>query len=138
MSRKENALDLAKFVDKGVRVKLSGGREGSCLTASSPPLSGTYRAACLADLCNARCAPACMPLSSMTRSGQRAVEGVLKGYDQLLNLVMDETVEYLRGDGNCCVPAYVPVLHSALRRHCREQKPVHAAYVQLALHSEVL
>lgn len=28
MSRKENALDLAKFIDKGVRVKLSGGREG--------------------------------------------------------------------------------------------------------------
>lgn len=28
MSRKENALDLAKFVDKAVRVKLSGGREG--------------------------------------------------------------------------------------------------------------
>ncbi len=29
MSKKENALDLAKFVDKGVRVKLSGGREGA-------------------------------------------------------------------------------------------------------------
>jgi hypothetical protein len=29
MSRKENALDLAKFVDKSVRVKLSGGREGA-------------------------------------------------------------------------------------------------------------
>ena len=28
MARKENALDLAKFIDKGVRVKLSGGREG--------------------------------------------------------------------------------------------------------------
>ena len=28
MSRRENAVDLAKFVDKGVRVKLSGGREG--------------------------------------------------------------------------------------------------------------
>lgn len=26
-----------------------------------------------------------------------AVSGVLKGYDQLLNLVLDETVEYLRG-----------------------------------------
>ena len=26
-----------------------------------------------------------------------AVEGVLKGYDQLLNLVLDETVEYTRG-----------------------------------------
>ncbi|KAK9845970.1 hypothetical protein WJX81_007226 [Elliptochloris bilobata] len=51
MSRKENALDLAKFIDKGVRVKLSGGRE---------------------------------------------VEGTLKGYDQLLNLVLDETTEFLR------------------------------------------
>ena len=28
----------------------------------------------------------------------RAVEGVLKGYDQLLNLVLDETVEYARGE----------------------------------------
>jgi LSM domain len=28
-----------------------------------------------------------------------AVQGVLKGYDQLLNLVMDETVEFLRGKG---------------------------------------
>lgn len=27
-----------------------------------------------------------------------AVSGVLKGYDQLLNLVLDETVEYLRGE----------------------------------------
>lgn len=27
-----------------------------------------------------------------------AVEGILKGYDQLLNLVLDETVEYLRGE----------------------------------------
>jgi U6 snRNA-associated Sm-like protein LSm7 len=26
---KESAVDLAKFVDKGVRVKLAGGREGN-------------------------------------------------------------------------------------------------------------
>ena len=26
-----------------------------------------------------------------------AVEGLLKGYDQLLNLVLDETQEYLKG-----------------------------------------
>lgn len=26
------------------------------------------------------------------------VSGVLKGYDQLLNLVLDEAVEYLRGE----------------------------------------
>ncbi|PNW84921.1 hypothetical protein CHLRE_03g164101v5 [Chlamydomonas reinhardtii] len=48
---KESAVDLAKFIDKGVRVKLAGGRE---------------------------------------------VQGILKGYDQLLNLVIDEAVEYLR------------------------------------------
>jgi hypothetical protein len=34
MSRKENALDLAKFVDKSVKVKLSGGREGGLLRKS--------------------------------------------------------------------------------------------------------
>lgn len=31
----------------------------------------------------------------------RAVEGVLKGYDQLLNLVLDETTEFLRGAQPC-------------------------------------
>lgn len=27
-----------------------------------------------------------------------SVHGVLKGYDQLVNLVLDDTMEYLRGD----------------------------------------
>ncbi|CAH2045548.1 unnamed protein product, partial [Thlaspi arvense] len=49
--RKETVLDLAKFVDKGVQVKLTGGRQ---------------------------------------------VTGTLKGYDQLLNLVLDEAVEFVR------------------------------------------
>jgi U6 snRNA-associated Sm-like protein LSm7 len=51
MPPKETVLDLGRFIDKGVRVKLSGGRE---------------------------------------------VKGTLKGYDQLLNLVLDECVEYMR------------------------------------------
>ncbi|CAL9098076.1 hypothetical protein MUK42_11887 [Musa troglodytarum] len=50
-SRKETVLDLAKFIDKGVQVKLTGGRQ---------------------------------------------VTGTLKGYDQLLNLVLDEATEFLR------------------------------------------
>ncbi len=29
--------------------------------------------------------------------GGREVEGVLKGYDKLDNLVLDDTIEYLRG-----------------------------------------
>ncbi|KAM0858358.1 hypothetical protein ACQ4PT_047882 [Festuca glaucescens] len=49
--RKETVLDLAKFVDKGVQVKLTGGRQ---------------------------------------------VTGTLKGYDQLLNLVLDEAIEFER------------------------------------------
>ncbi|XP_043690676.1 sm-like protein LSM7 [Telopea speciosissima] len=49
--RKETVLDLAKFVDKGVQVKLTGGRQ---------------------------------------------VTGILKGYDQLLNLVLDGATEFLR------------------------------------------
>ncbi|GMH37435.1 hypothetical protein BSKO_05308 [Bryopsis sp. KO-2023] len=51
MSKKESAVDLARLVDKPVRVKLAGGRE---------------------------------------------VTGTLRGYDQLMNLVIDETAEYLR------------------------------------------
>ncbi|OIW19150.1 hypothetical protein TanjilG_21042 [Lupinus angustifolius] len=53
--RKETVLDLAKFVDKGVQVKLTGGRQ---------------------------------------------VTGTLKGYDQLLNLVLDEAVEFIRDSLN--------------------------------------
>ncbi|KAK3094494.1 hypothetical protein FSP39_002488 [Pinctada imbricata] len=49
--KKETILDLAKYLDKSIRVKFSGGREAS---------------------------------------------GVLKGYDPLLNLVLDDTTEYLR------------------------------------------
>ncbi|KAG8528792.1 uncharacterized protein KY384_006480 [Bacidia gigantensis] len=51
--KKENILDLSKYMDKGIRVKFNGGRE---------------------------------------------VEGVLKGYDQLMNLVLDEVKEVLRDD----------------------------------------
>ena len=34
-------------------------------------------------------------------AGGREVVGVLKGYDQLFNLVLDETVEFLRGEFGC-------------------------------------
>ncbi|CAM9982836.1 unnamed protein product, partial [Choristocarpus tenellus] len=47
----EAVLDLNKYLDQGVRVKLQGGRE---------------------------------------------VHGVLKGFDQLVNIVLDECIEYIR------------------------------------------
>jgi U6 snRNA-associated Sm-like protein LSm7 len=52
---KKTVLDLGKYIDKGIRVKLSGGRE---------------------------------------------VEGILKGFDQLLNLVIDECKEYKRDEND--------------------------------------
>ena len=66
MAKKESAIDLSKLIDKGVHVKLSGGREGK---VNSNSLLFTLS----------------------------AVTGVLKGYDQLMNLVVDDTIEYLRG-----------------------------------------
>ncbi|RDH16881.1 U6 snRNA-associated Sm-like protein LSm7, partial [Aspergillus niger ATCC 13496] len=51
--KKENILDLNKYMDKEVRVKFNGGRE---------------------------------------------VIGTLKGYDQLMNLVLDDVKESMRDD----------------------------------------
>ncbi|OJI85026.1 hypothetical protein ASPTUDRAFT_100295, partial [Aspergillus tubingensis CBS 134.48] len=51
--KKENILDLNKYMDKEVRVKFNGGRE---------------------------------------------VVGLLKGYDQLMNLVLDDVKESMRDD----------------------------------------
>ena len=39
------------------------------------------------------------------------VTGVLKGYDQLMNLVLDETVEYLRGGWPSRVPSLPPACY---------------------------
>ncbi|XBI04098.1 hypothetical protein VPH35_132437 [Triticum aestivum] len=55
---KDTALNLAKFVDNGVQVKLTGDRQ---------------------------------------------VTGTLKGYDLLLNFVLDEAVESERSGGVCCL-----------------------------------
>ncbi|AET40758.1 Sm-like protein LSM7 Ecym_6383 [Eremothecium cymbalariae DBVPG len=56
--KREAILDLAKYKDTKVRVKVMGGR---------------------------------------------LVIGILKGYDELMNLVLDETVEYLRDEDDSSV-----------------------------------
>jgi U6 snRNA-associated Sm-like protein LSm7 len=68
--RREAILDLSKYVDERIRVKFTGGREGASF---SPVVNDPF------------------PLTSL------AVTGVLKGYDQLLNLVLDEVEEQLEG-----------------------------------------
>lgn len=68
--KKENILDLTKYMDKEITVKFNGGREGR-----SPPLLEIERL-----------------LTKRT-----LVVGTLKGYDQLMNLVLDDVKELLRG-----------------------------------------
>jgi len=58
----------------------------------------------------------------LTRACCGAVTGNLKGYDQLLNLVLDDTLEYLRGACALCGRAYgsganaIPRLPAQTRR----------------------
>ena len=35
----------------------------------------------------------------VTFTGGRSLKGILKGYDELVNLVLDDTIEYITGDG---------------------------------------
>ena len=107
--KKESALDLSKFVDKGVRVKLAGGREGE--SAGPGP-----RLRCGRARFNRRqqsagptpprlaCRSPAAPKHTLPRLARPRpaalkppVSGILKGYDQLLNVVLDDAVEYLRG-----------------------------------------
>ncbi|KAL8652317.1 MAG: hypothetical protein Q9226_004319 [Calogaya cf. arnoldii] len=57
--KKENILDLTKYMDKEITVKFNGGREDA---------------------------------------DEKQVVGTLKGYDQLMNLVLDDVKETLRDD----------------------------------------
>lgn len=59
-------------MEKKIRVRFNGGREGNLNL----------------DRVLYTCLIVCVP-----------VMGILKGYDALLNLVLDDTIEYLRGRG---------------------------------------
>ncbi|CAK7330841.1 unnamed protein product [Dovyalis caffra] len=83
--RKETVLDLAKFVDKGVQVKLTGGRQGH------KPCLKLYRV----DGCGNKS----VVVELITKFGL-TMTGTLKGYDQLLNLVLDEALEFIRAARN--------------------------------------
>lgn len=72
--RKESILDLSKYLEKNIRVKFAGGRE----------VSGKIFRFCT---------------KQSKHINAFAFLGVLKGFDPLLNLVLDSTTEYLRDTG---------------------------------------
>ena len=95
--KKENILDLSKYMDKEVNVKFSGGREGMY---SRNVGSAVFKSWTLS--------PTTLPQkkkkkgtfynhSMLTDRNCLLVSGILKGYDQLMNLVLDDVKEVMRG-----------------------------------------
>ena len=83
--KRENILDLTKYMDKEITVKFNGGREGECPSEPVASRAGSWR------------------WTDPGFSGL-AVVGVLKGYDQLMNLVLDDVRELLRGTHSSLPP----------------------------------
>lgn len=68
--KREAILDLSKYVNERIRVKFTGGREGALSFQIVVKLEAIH---------------------------DFSVTGILKGYDQLLNLVLDEVEEEILG-----------------------------------------
>lgn len=66
-------MDLSKYMEKKIRVRFNGGREGKPSNRLKEMLTFYI------------------------------VVGTLMGYDPLLNLVLDNTVEYQKGKVDCLV-----------------------------------
>lgn len=78
-------MDLEKYLDQKVRVKFSGG----CVRARA------RRARSPARCAEGRAALAFVYTPTLP-SDRREFVGVLKGFDQLVNLVLDDAIEYVR------------------------------------------
>lgn len=74
--RKESILDLSKYLEKNIRVKFAGGREVSGKIKSKVRF-----------------------VNKILKQVYSQFSGILKGFDPLLNLVLDSTTEYLRDTG---------------------------------------
>lgn len=72
--KREAILDLAKYANARIRVKFTGGREGMCLFIQPHPADDDHTLNLIRE----------------------SVTGVLKGYDQLFNLVLDEVEEQIQ------------------------------------------
>lgn len=70
-------MDLAKYLEKPIRVKFQGGREGKQLFYHHIMVMITFW---------------CVNVDVLLTAS-----GILKGFDPLLNLVLDNTIELLRG-----------------------------------------
>lgn len=92
--KKENILDLGKYMDKRITVKFNGGREGKQILEELGHVNAPLRP-------SERSLAGCW-FSEITDNF--IVTGSLKGYDALMNLVLDDVQEVLRGmSWRCCL-----------------------------------
>jgi small nuclear ribonucleoprotein (snRNP)-like protein len=113
--KKENILDLNKYMDKRITVKFSGGREGKSHDVEGGIIPHNVHGQC----------------KEQPKLTSHAVIGTLKGYDQLMNLVLDEVKEALTGMHRESFPLTKLILcrrrqqHplSQTRPHCRARHP---------------
>ena len=88
-SGKGTVMDLAPLVDSHVRVKFSGGREGKCC------MKGAVCVGCVPEYFGGK----------VLMAWASTVSGILKGFDQLSNLVLDDCVEFIRGEQDMGMPS---------------------------------
>lgn len=98
--KKENILDLTKYMDKAITVKFTGGREGRCTLYFLPCTIRMINGVLFAGLVRLGCSggmPFLYPFIFWVCTDTSSVVGTLKGYDQLMNLVLDDVKELLHG-----------------------------------------
>ncbi|KKA26362.1 hypothetical protein TD95_003837 [Thielaviopsis punctulata] len=103
--KRDNILDLAKYMDKAIRVKFTGGREGKSGAAARRrvrlelrEVAGGFFWVSRVSRCGAVKWTGLGEERVLT--GVAIVVGTLKGYDALMNLVLDEAKETMSD----CVP----------------------------------
>ena len=88
-STRDNVVDMAKYMDQRVRVKFQGGREGNCR------------------------------IIDILFDNSNLVDGIMKGFDKLDNIVLDDCLEYLRGRTSITVD--MSSNHSGFRKQYRSR-----------------
>lgn len=85
-SERDVVLDMSKYIDQRMRVTFQGGREGLFLILIFYLVLYYYM---------------------FTNFFLFLVDGLLKGYDKLDNLVLDDCFEYLRGIMSFCLHLFL-------------------------------
>lgn len=115
-------INLEGYLEKRIRVRFAGGREGAFAVNSSRGVAMRGVAGVGARWLPHFCVADPSPLYS-------AVVGLLKGFDGLVNIVLDDAVEYLRGACGCLPCMRVRVRLLTALSHAHRHRPERRGHV---------